>query len=399
VPVARGQVEYNTKRLYRAACVALAVVGLTFSIRGDIIGVLGAQFSLTNAQLGWIAGAAFWGYTACILVGGQLCETFGMGRLIMLACAVHVTGILLTIFAVGFWTLWIATLTIGVANALLEAAINPLIATIYSSQKTEKLNGAHAWFPWGIVAGAGAAFLLTQVGAGWRAKMALILAPTLVYGMLCAGQRFPVTERVQRGLRNATMYRETLRPGFLLWVFCMLLTASTELGPNQWIPDILSKTAHLPGILVLAWINGLMAVGRMLAGPVVRRFSPLGLLIAAAMTAAIGLFALSGASSGPSVFAAATVFALGVCYFWPTMLGVVSERFPASGAWGLALMGAAGNLSVALILPVIGKLYDLGGPHFALRYVVTLPVTLAVIFAVIRYTRRSSALAAAATQS
>jgi MFS family permease len=383
---------YNPKRLFAASCVALLVIGMTFSIRGDIIGPLGIAFALTKEQLGWIAGAAFWGYTGCIFIGGQLCDLVGMGRLIMLACMAHVAAILLTIFAGGFWELWFATLIIGVANALLEAAINPLVATIYPEQKTQRLNSVHAWFPWGIVSGGLAAFLLAKWNLGWQWKMALILLPTLAYGLMCLGQKFPATERVQRGISTAGMYRETIRPMFLLWVFCMFLTASTELGPNQWIPTILTNTAHMQGILILAWINGIMAVGRMLAGPVVHRLSPLGVLIAAAVLSAVGLYGLSLANSPMSAFLASTIFALGVCYFWPTMLGVVAERFSAGGAWALAIIGGAGNLSVALILPAMGRIYDVQGPEMALRYVVILPVFLIAIFTLILWaeSRRGS---------
>jgi MFS family permease len=359
------------------------VCGLVFAIRGDIIGDLGAQFHFTNEQLGWIAGAAFWGFVLSILVAGQLCDLLGMGRLLALACLAHSTGVLLTIFAVGFWSLWFATLSMGIGNALVEAAINPLIATIYPTQKTHKLNVLHAWFPWGIVLGGLIAFALTRLHMNWQVKTAVILIPTLGYGLIYFGQKFPQTERVQHGVRTGDMYREAMRPQFLVWVFCMLLTASTELGPNQWIPNILTKTASFPGILVLAWINSLMAIGRMLAGPVVHRLSPVSILIAASAFSAIGLFALSMTNSAIGALAASTVFAIGVCYFWPTMLGVTSERFPAGGALLMAIMGGAGNLSVAFILPAMGKIYDLRGPELALRYVAILPVVLMVVFTII----------------
>jgi len=375
--------SYSPKRLFVASCVALLVVGMSFSIRGEILGALGAQFELTNEQLGWIAGAAFWGYTACIFIGGHLCDFLGMGKLLIAACLAHIAGILLTIFAGGFWTLWSSTLVIGAANALLEAAVNPLVATIYPDQKTEKLNSVHAWFPWGIVVGGLATLLLTQVKVGWQWKIALMIGPTIVYGAMSVGQKFPVTERVRTGVSTSRMYRETLRPMFLLWLACMFLTASTELGPNQWIPNILTNTAHMPGILILIWINSLMAIGRMVAGPVVQRLSPLGVLIAAAVLAAIGLYVLSEADRSSSALLGATIFAVGCCYFWPTMLGVASERFPVGGAWGLAVIGGGGNLSVALILPVMGRIYDLQGPRLALRYVVLLPVILIFIFTVI----------------
>jgi MFS family permease len=374
---------YNATRLFGGSCLTLIVSGMTFAIRGDIIGDLGTQFRFTHEQLGWIAGAAFWGFVLCIFLAGQLCDFLGMGRLLGLACLAHTSGVVLTIFAAGFWPLWLGTLSMGVGNALVEAAINPLVATIYPTQKTHKLNVLHAWFPWGIVMGGLIGFAMTRLHAEWQLKIAVILIPTLGYGLIYFGQKFPATERVQHGVRTAEMYREAFRPQFLIWAFCMLLTASTELGPNQWIPNILTTTANFPGILVLAWINGLMAVGRMLAGPVVLRLTPVGVLIVAAALSTVGLLGLSVTGSAVGALAASTVFALGVCYFWPTMLGVTAERFPAGGALVLAIMGGAGNLSVALVLPVIGKIYDLQGPQLALRYVAVLPVVLLGVFTVI----------------
>ena len=353
---------------------------MTFAIRGDSMDPWSRQFSLSKEEVGWIVGTAFWGFTLSIFIGGQLVDLLGMGRFLALAFLAHVLGIALTIFANGFWMLFAGTLGIGMANGFVEAAVNPLTATIYPDQKTEKLNALHVWFPGGIVIGGLVSFALTKMNLGWEVKMAVILVPTIIYGLMFLGQRFPPTERVQHGVSTAGMYKEALRPLFLIWVFCMLLTAATELGPNQWIPDILTKTAGLQAILVLVWINGLMAVGRNFAGAFVHRLSPIGLLIGSAALSAIGLFALSVANSPVTAFAAATIFAIGICYFWPTMLGVTSERFPSGGALLLAIMGGAGMLSVSIILPVMGKIYDEQGPNMALRYIVILPLVLIGIF-------------------
>jgi MFS family permease len=380
---------HNPKRLFLASCLTMIVLGMVFAIRGDTIDALRTEFSLTNEQLGWISGAAFWGFLASILVGGQLCDLLGMGRLLGLAFLGHTGGVLLTIFASGFWTLWIATLAIGLANGFVEASINPLIATAYPDRKTQRLNALHAWFPGGIVIGGLAAYLLTFMRIGWQTKTALILLPTLAYGLMYLGQKFPATERVQSGVSTGAMYRELLRPSFLFLAVCMLLTASTELGPNQWIPAILTNTAGMQGILVLVWINGLMALGRLVAGPLMHRLSSLGVLNVAAILAAIGLFALSFATTPAVALAAATVFAFGITYFWPTMLGLTSERFPSGGAVALAIMGGAGNLSVAITLPLIGRIYDVKGPQLALRYVTILPLLLIGAFAIMRLMDRA----------
>jgi len=373
----------NRRRLYLASCFALITIALSFAIRGDILSQLSQHFQLNNEQLGWVAGAAFWGFTLSIFIGGQLCDLVGLGRLLMLAFLGHVVGVLMTIFSQGFWVLWLGTLLIGLANGLVEAAVNPLIATVYPEKKTEKLNALHAWFPGGIVIAGLAAVGMTALNFNWQIKMTLVLVPAFIYGLLLLGQQFPPTERVQHGVSTINMYRQALQPRFLIWVFCMLLTASTELGPNQWIPTILTQTAHLQGILVLAWINGIMACGRLLAGPVVRLLTPIALLSLAACLAAAGLLLLSAAASPISAFLASTLFAIGICYFWPTMLGVAAERFPSGGALLLAILGGAGNLSVALVLPLMGRIYDQHGPEVALKSVVVLPLLLIVIFTLI----------------
>lgn len=331
---------------------------MSFAIRGDIMGALEVQFSLTKEQLGTIASTAFWGFTLAMIVGGPLCDVLGMKRLVWFAFAGHLAGIVTTIFANGFWTLFGGTLAIGIANGFVEAACNPLIATVYPEEKTKKLNHFHVWFPGGIVIGGLGCFALSQLDMNWQWKMGLMPVPLVGYAAMFLGQQFPVTERVASGVSMGRMFRECLRPLFIVMILSMLLTASTELGPGQWIPNILTFTAGVSGILVLCWINGLMAVGRGLAGPIVHKLSPSGVLLASAVLAGVGLFLLSQADSQVTAFGAATVFALGVCYFWPTMLGFVAERLPKTGALGLSAMGGAGMLAVSLILPVMGAMYD-----------------------------------------
>jgi MFS family permease len=351
----------NRQRLFIASCVALIVTAMSFAIRGDIMGDLESQFELTKTQVGWIAGTAFWGFTLAMVIGGPLCDVIGMKRLAWFAFVGHAAGILLTIFSNGFATLYVGTLCIGIANGFVEAACNPLIATLYSDKKTHKLNQFHVWFPGGIVIGGLVAFAITKMGMGdvsWQLKMGTMLLPMLCYGFLFFGQSFPVTERVASGVSMSDMFSACLRPLFILMVLCMFLTASTELGPGQWIPNILTFSAGVSGILVLVWINGLMAVGRQFAGPVVHKLSPSGMLFASAVFGAIGLFLLSQAEGRIPTFAAATVFAVGVCYFWPTMLGFVAERMPKTGALGLSTMGGAGMLAVSFVLPTMGRVYD-----------------------------------------
>ncbi len=348
----------NASRLFRASCVALIVTAMSFAIRGEAMGPWTTEFNLTNAQVGWVSGTAFWGFTLAMLFGGPLVDWIGLGRLTVFAFVGHAAGIILTIFAWDFWSLYFGTLLFGLANGTVEAVCNPMIASLYPNDKTTKLNHFHVWFPGGIVIGGLVAYLLSKGGLSWRVQFGSMLIPLVVYAFMFVGQKFPKTERVTQGVSTGQMWIACFSPLFIVMVICMLMTAASELGPNQWIPSIL-QNAGVEGILVLVWINGLMAVGRQFAGTFVHRLSPPGMLVVSAILTTLGLFALSKAS-GNMLFAAATVFALGVCFFWPTMLGTVSERFPRTGALGLAIMGGAGMLSVSFVLPIMGRLYDQG---------------------------------------
>jgi MFS family permease len=345
-------------RLFTASCLALIVTAMSFALRGAASDAWAAEFHLTNEQIGWVNGTAFWGFTLAMLFGGPLCDVLGLGKIIGLALVGHLAGLLLTIFAWNYSSLYAGTLIFGIANGSVEAACNPLIAALYPGEKTTKLNHFHSWFPGGIVIGGLLAYGIGRAGLGWKYQFATMAIPLAGYAIAFFGQTFPPTERVQTGVSTGSMFRACVQPLFLLMVGCMLLTAATELGPNQWIPAILTN-AGVSGILVLVWITGLMAVGRQCAGAFVHRLSPLGMLLVSAVLSCAGLYAMSQAH-GPMLFAAATVFALGVCFFWPTMLGFVNESFPRTGALGLAIMGGVGMLSVSFVLPAMGRVFDQG---------------------------------------
>ena len=348
----------NAKRLFLASRVALIVTAMSFALRGAAAGAWATQFNLTYEQVGWVTGTAFWGFTLAMLFGGPLCDALGLGRIVAIAFVGHLVGILLTIFAWNYLSLYIGTLVFGIANGSVEAACNPLITVLYPNDKTTKLNHFHVWFPGGIVIGGVLSYLMSKAGCGWKLEYATMLVPLVAYGLIFMGQPFPQTERVQKGISWGSMFKACVNPLFLLMVVCMLMTASTELGINQRIPTILGNLGD-SSILGLVWINGVMAVGRSCAGTIVHRLSPLGTLVCSAALSAIGLYAMSK-SSGPMVYVVATVFAMGVCFFWPTMLGYVNERFPSTGALGLAIMGGAGMLATNFALPIIGKFYDDG---------------------------------------
>ncbi len=350
------QTTPQRSQLFVASCLALLVTSLSFGIRAGILGRLGVEFELNATQLGTIAATAFWGFPLAVVIGGFVVDIIGMKRLLIIAFLFHLAGIVLTIFAGGYWTLFLSTLLIGIANGTVEAACNPLVATIYSDNKTTKLNHFHLWFPGGIVIGTLLVYFLDKAGIGWQVQVGLMLIPTLLYGLLFSKLQFPVTERVAKGVSSAEMYRSLLNPLFLVMIILMFGTAITELFTGQWI-DVLLKNVSDNAILLLTIETGIMVIGRAFAGPVVHRFSPTGVLLISAILSTVGLYLL-GHSTGNMLFVGAIIFGMGVCYFWPTMLGFVSENLPKTGAVGLNLMGGAGMFAVSVYTIFMGGYYD-----------------------------------------
>lgn len=343
-------------KLFLASCLAMLVTALSFGIRAGMLNQWGTEFQLNATQLGSITATAFWGFPLAIVIGGMIVDVIGMKRLLVAAFIFHLAGILLTIFAQGYWTLFLSTLLIGIANGTVEAACNPLVTALYPENKTTKLNHLHLWFPGGIVIGTLIVLILNKVGLGWKIQVAVMIIPTLIYGYLFSKLKFPVTERVASGVSTGSMYKSILSPLFIFMFICMFGTAITELFTSQWIGLLLMNVTENP-ILILTLTTGIMVIGRAFAGPALHRFSTQGLLLISAILSAVGIYLLS-TLTGPSIFFAAIIFGMGVCYFWPTMLGFVSENIPESGALGMNLMGGAGMFAVSVYTVFMGSFYD-----------------------------------------
>ncbi|MBS1606328.1 MAG: MFS transporter [Bacteroidetes bacterium] len=350
-------------KLFVASCLALLVTSLSFGIRAGVLDLQGKEFHLNVSQLGTIAATAFWGFPLAIIVGGMVVDSIGMKKLLVSAFVFHLAGILLTIFAKGYWGLFLSTLLIGIANGTVEAACNPLVASLYTENKTTKLNHFHLWFPAGIVIGTLTVFLLNKVLAGGAApywvsqvEVGVMLIPTLIYGYLFSELKFPVTERVAAGVSTQDMYKALFNPLFLFMIVCMFGTAITELFTNQWT-DVLFRTVTDNAILILTFVAAVQALGRAFAAPVVHRLAPQGVLLISAILSALGIYLLIHLH-GSAIFGAAIIFGLGVAFFWPCMIGFVAENLPRTGAVGLNLMGGAGMFGVSIYMMFMGGYYD-----------------------------------------
>ena len=433
--------EVNQKRLFVASCLALLVTAITFAIRARIESVFTDTYGLTAEQVGRAFGPAFWGFAVAMFAGGYFIDIVKTRSIVWMAFALHFIGIILLLFAKDYTSLFISNVFIGLGNGSVEAACNPLVTALFPDKKTKMLNRFHVWFPGGIVIGSlVAALVMDQLNLPWQVLVSLLFIPLAIYGFLFFGQKIPETERVASGVTYKEMMRNvgapvviTLAVIFMILVatnasisaavtssyslpliivgivavaiiiegrlvnkisllfpfifFCMLLTASTELGTTQWINALLANNGIHP-MIILAVVTGLMAVGRYFAGGLIHRLNPPGVLLGSAIFSVAGLFLLSKAEGAVMTVASAAVFAVGVCYFWPTMIGVASEYVPKSGALGMSILGGAGFVATSMVLPIMGKSIETSGPQATLLNMTVLPGILVVAFIILNILTR-----------
>ncbi len=346
----------HPSRLFNASCFALITTAFAFAIRAGILNELQVKLGLTGAQLGLINQMVLGiGFPIATIFGGILYNELGARRMVWIAFICHIVGIVSTIFAGSYEVLLVSSLFIGFGNGAVEAACNPMIAAMYSDNKTTMLNRFHVWFPGGIFLGSLISQLITGIGLSWQVQIAVMLIPALTYGYLFWGQKFPEAAAAGQAKISDNL-RGMLNPLYLFMLLCMVLTANTELSTQQWVGPLLQSTGAQP-MIVLALTTGLMAIGRYYAGPVIHRINPTGVLWASAIMAAIGIYLL-GHSTGAVTYISAILFAVGVCYFWPTMLGFTSEYIPKSGALGMSVMGGMGMFATGLLQPIVGGWID-----------------------------------------
>jgi len=346
-------------RLFFGSCTAITALAFTFAAMSGIMFQLKSEFVLDNTQVGLIGGASLWGMALSQFSFSALCDVVGMRNLLRAALAGHIAGVILLVTAHGFDTLFIGALVLAIANGVIEAVCNPLTAALFPTRKAGMLNRMHLWFPGGVALGGVCIWGLDLVHADWRAKVLLVLAPALLYGLIFLREQFPPTEARAAGERVVDSLKAVVTTP-LLWLFLLLMTVtmSLELGPGRWIPAVL-QAGGLPGILVLVLINGVMAGMRANAHGILARVSPPVLLMTGTAVAGLGLLGLSFSSGLLETVAAALVFAVGIAVVWPTMMGFVAERTPKTGALGLGLMAAAGSLAVGVVAtPLLGSIAD-----------------------------------------
>jgi MFS family permease len=392
-------------KLFYACFVALVTTSFGFILRSLMLPEWGKEFNLTQTQLGEIAGVGLWPFAISIVLFSLVIDKIGYKTAMVFAFICHVASAVITIFANGYWMLYIGTFIVALGNGTVEAAVNPVVATMFPREKTKWLNILHAGWPGGLVLG-GILALLMGPETRWEYKIALILLPTLAYGVMMFSRQFPINERVKAGVSYKEMLQEVGaigaliivsliifqlgavfewsvvlniilillitvsfgiytrsfgQPLFIILLLIMIPLATTELGTDSWITDLMTPAMNELGMQagwVLVYTSAIMFILRFFAGPIIHKVSPLGLLAICSAIAAVGLYMLSS-STGIMILVAATVYGLGKTFFWPTMLGIVAERFPKGGALTLNITGGLGMIAAGVIgAGIVGFIQD-----------------------------------------
>ena len=428
--------------LFWACFVALIATAFGFVTRAELLDDWALQFGLNDYQKGQISGVGLWPFAISIVLMSLVVDKIGYGKAMVLAFAAHLIYAVTVICAplvlaepgaseadvlagkqAGFWMLYVGNFIFALGNGTVEAVVNPVVASMFTREKTKRLNMLHAGWPGGLVLAG-----LIGIGLGadfdWRVKVALIVPVALTYGGMMAMCKFPVSERVAAGgsyrgmlaefgalgalICTALIGRELIggvlatvlrdtdpganndaldtallaaqialplvvagaffaytrslgRPGFIFLLCLMVPLATTELGTDGWIVELMTPPMvqlGLNALWVLIYTSAIMLVLRFFAGPIVHKISPLGLLAVSSVLAIMGLIFLSRAA-GIGILLAATVYGFGKTFFWPTMLGVVAEQYPRGGALTLNATGGVGMLGVGVLgAPLIGLIQE-----------------------------------------
>jgi len=411
-PALTQQQPANAMRLLWAGFMAILAAGIGFAIRGGILDNWGSQYGFSGEELGKIGGAGFTGFCFGIIIGGVIVDKIGYGKLVIAAFLFHVVSAFVTFGAADgmakesaynylFW----GTFLFAIANGTLEAVANPLVATLFPNDRTHYLNILHASWPAGMILGGVMGWILDdRLKIDWKIQLGLFLIPTVLYGLMFFGQKFPRSEASERGLSLGEMFKDVgllggavvcyllamffgdvLKPfvaegqstyigyaiggvllaiiGFitkfsigslLLFVLFVVhaLVGAVELGTDGWIQNITGNIlSSEQGKILFVFTSATMFALRFCAHFIETKIglTPIALLLVCAVLACLGLNLVSGITSFGGALLALTVYGIGKTFFWPTMLAVASDRFPSTGAVAISIMGGIGMMSAGLL--------------------------------------------------
>jgi len=411
-----NNVSRHDQILFWGCFIALVTTAFGFITRTFLIDTWGQQFGLDEPQKGRLLGIGIWPFAVSIIGFSLVIDRVGYKTAMILAFLGHVIWALMGASAyfvaqngdeaskhLAYSLLYWGSLILGLANGTVESFINPVVATMFHREKTKWLNILHAGWPGGLVIAGVVTIFIDQVP--WWIKVGILAVPAVVYFVMLLPLRFPIQEREAAGVSYREMLAEfgvlgaivastlitlqlidffgtnfrlpftvlgiamvvafglyTMSLGRILMfvlILIMMPLATTEIGTDGWITDIMKgvvgESFHSGWILV--YTSAIMLVLRFFAGPIVHTLSPLGLLATSSLLAILGLVSLSSSSNAMFIFVAATIYGFGKTFFWPTMLGVVSEQMPKGGALTLNAISGIGMLAVGTLgTPFLGAL-------------------------------------------
>ncbi|MDO1512169.1 MFS transporter [Maribacter confluentis] len=355
-----GEKSIHKRRLLFASFFTIVAGGVGFAVRGSILVDWGNQFGFTMTELGSITGGGFAGFGVIIILFSLIVDKVGYKPLLILAFFVHFLSLVVTVATVyvfnsmgreaAYWCLFSGTFLFAVGNGICESVVNPLVATLYPKEKTHYLNILHAGWPGGMILG-GLLSIAFHGILSWEVLMSFFLIPVLIYGFIIFKEKLPLSEAKEAGIPYKEMFRQFGSPLLLVLMLLMVLIGYVELGTDSWIQNITGNILENPtkGVLLFIYTSALMFVLRFFAGPIVHKISPLGLLLVCSILGAIGLYILGNSTTGLIMVFAVTIYGIAKTFFWPTMLGVVGERFPKGGAVVMGFVGGVGMLSAGLL--------------------------------------------------
>jgi MFS family permease len=357
----------SNKILFWASFLTLIAAGIGFSVRGFILKDWGNQFGFTQAELGGITGGGLVGFGVAIIFFSFLADRFGYGKLMLIAFLLHSLSAVVTFAATpvygmygkegAYWCLYIGMWLFALGNGTCEAVINPLTATLFPNNKTHWLNILHAGWPGGLILGAVIGLVFKQIEGTtpirWEYKLGIFLVPVLLYGIMMCNRFFPRSEAEASGVSTGTMLVALIAPILFFLFLLHALVGYVELGTDSWITNISERILkdETTALLAFIWTNVLMFTLRFFAGPIVHQINPVGLLFLSAVLGSVGLYLLgqSFVKTIPLYVAAVTIYGIGKTFYWPTLLGVISERFPKAGALALGISGGIGMISAGML--------------------------------------------------
>jgi len=355
----------NRMTLLIASFMTLIAAGVGFGVRAGILGEWATQYGFTKVELGTITGGGLVGFGFTIIFFSFLADKLlGYKKLLVLAFVLHVLSVVVTLAATpaftmygkpgAYWCLYVGVFIFALANGVCEAVINPLTATLFPKEKTHYLNILHAGWPGGLIIGGLIGYCFSGEAANimplrWEITLGLYMVPAIIYGLMIIKEPFPASEADAAGVTFGEMLMQFLSPLLIFLFIIHAMVGYVELGTDSWITNIMENVIEGNAFLLFIYTSALMFVLRFFAGPIVHKINPIGLLLVCAILGAAGLFWLGSAEAGITIILAATVYGFGKTFFWPTMLGVVGERFPKGGAMTMGVMGGIGMLSAGYL--------------------------------------------------